>query len=85
MKTHPVIKHLLARKNKKVPVKDGRKIVLVLCGGAMAGIRGAGFLIALKELGLDNAFDEIYALFRWILQCFIFAFWKRKRRHFNIL
>ena len=60
-KLHPVIKHLLARKNKKVPVKDGRKIVLVLCGGAMAGIRGAGFMIALNELGLDSAFDEIYA------------------------
>lgn len=60
MKIHTVIKHLLARKHKKVPIKDGRKIALVLFGGAMTGIRGAGSMIALKELGLDNAFDEIY-------------------------
>jgi hypothetical protein len=60
-KLHPVIKHLLARKNKKVPVKDGRKIALVLFGGAMAGVRGGGFMIALNELGFDNAFDEIYS------------------------
>jgi predicted patatin/cPLA2 family phospholipase len=59
-KLHPVIEHLLARKNKKVPVQDGRKIALVLFGGAMAGIRGAGALLALHELGLANAFDEIY-------------------------
>lgn len=59
-KLHPVIRHLLARKNKKVPVKDKRKIALVLFGGAMAGIRGAGSMIALKQLGLTHAFDEIY-------------------------
>jgi len=59
-KLHPVIEHLLARKNKKVPVKDRRKIALVLLGGAMAGIRGAGSMVALHELGLSNAFDEIY-------------------------
>ena len=60
-KLHPVIKHLLARKNKKVPVKDGRKIALVLLGGAMSGVHGAGSMIALNELGLTNVFDEIYA------------------------
>jgi predicted patatin/cPLA2 family phospholipase len=60
-KLHPVIQHLLARRNKKVPVKDGRKIVLVLYGGVMASIRGAGIMIALNELGLDYSFDEIYA------------------------
>jgi predicted patatin/cPLA2 family phospholipase len=58
---HPVIQHLLVRKNKKVPIKDGRKIVLVSYGGVMASIRGAGAMIALSELGLDNAFDEVYA------------------------
>jgi predicted patatin/cPLA2 family phospholipase len=59
-KMHPVIEHLLERKNKKIPVKDGRKIALVLFGGAMAGIRGAGAMVALHELGLANAFDEMY-------------------------
>jgi predicted patatin/cPLA2 family phospholipase len=60
-KQHPVIKHLLARRNKKVPVKDGRKIALVLFGGGMAGIRGAGAVIALEELGLNGVFNEIYS------------------------
>jgi predicted patatin/cPLA2 family phospholipase len=60
-KLHPVIKHLLARKHKKVPIKDGRKIALVLFGGAMAGVYGGGAMIALNELCLDSAFDEIYA------------------------
>lgn len=59
---HPVIEHLLARKNKKVPIKDGRKIALVLFGGTMTGIRGAGAGLALEELGLRNAFDEIYSV-----------------------
>jgi hypothetical protein len=58
---HPVARHLLARKNKSVPLRDGRRITLVVCGGAMAGIQGAGAMIALHELGLAHAFDDIYA------------------------
>ncbi len=57
---HPVIENLLARRNKKVPVSDGKKIGLVLYGGFMAGIRGVGAMIALEELGLADAFDEIF-------------------------
>ncbi len=57
---HPVLRHLLARRGKAVPVEDGRKIGLVLYGGAMAGIVGAGACIALHELGLDHAFDHIF-------------------------
>lgn len=59
---HPVIKNLLARKNKQVPTEDGRKIALVLFGGTMVGVRGAGALVALDELGLSQAFDEIYTM-----------------------
>lgn len=44
-----------------MPVKDGRKIALVLFGGAMTGVRNAGVCLALIELGLRGAFDEIYA------------------------
>jgi predicted patatin/cPLA2 family phospholipase len=58
---HPVVRHLLARKNKSVPVSDGRRIALVLYGGAMASIQGAGAMIAFRELGLTHAFDDIYA------------------------
>lgn len=59
---HPVIEHILARKQKRVPVNDSRKIALVLHGGLMTSIRGAGAMIALEELGLSHAFDEIYTV-----------------------
>lgn len=58
---HPVARNLLARKGKKPHFNDGRKIALVLCGGIMAGAVGAGAVIALEELGLRNAFDDIHA------------------------
>lgn len=59
---HPVIKHILARKNKKVPVSDGRKIALVLFGGTMSGVRGGAAMIAFQEMGLAHAFDSIYGI-----------------------
>src|SRR3989344_6231968 len=59
---HPVIEHLNNRRNKAVPINDGRKIALVSFGGTMTGINGAGAMIALEELGLSYAFDEIYAI-----------------------
>lgn len=59
---HSVLEHIAARRNKKVPIKDGRKIALVLLGGLMTGVRGGGAMIALEELGLSHAFDSIYAV-----------------------
>lgn len=59
---HPVIRNLLARKNKSGSVNDGRKIALVLYGGIMLGVRGAGGLCALEQAGLSHAFDEIYTM-----------------------
>jgi len=59
---HLVIKHLFARKNKKVPVKDGRNIVLVNFGGFMTGAYSAGAMLALVEMGYQGAFDEIYTI-----------------------
>ena len=56
---HPVIENIYNRRNKKVPVKDGRKIVMLLYGGVMSGMRGSGALISLHQLGLAHAFDEI--------------------------
>jgi len=58
---HPVAQHLLQRKNKSIPIDDGKKIALVLYGGIMRGIRGAAALVALEEMGLRQAFDEVYA------------------------
>jgi len=57
---NPVLKHILARKNKSVPISDDHKIGLCLYGGFMNGIRGAGALIAFSEMGLSHVFDEIY-------------------------
>ncbi len=59
---HPVIKNILARKNLSVPVNDGRKICLVLFGGIMISVRGAGALTELDKLGLTHSFDEIYSM-----------------------
>ncbi len=59
---HQVIKNLLARKNQTVPINDGRKIALVLFGGIMVGVRGAGALVALQELELTQSFDEVYTM-----------------------
>lgn len=59
---HPVVKNILARQGGKVPINDGRKIALVLHGGLMTGIRGAGAMIALEELGLSHTFDVIYSV-----------------------
>ncbi len=57
---HPVIRNIIARRGKRVPVDDGRKIALVLFGGVMAGIRGGGALFALSDMGLLYVFDEVY-------------------------
>src|SRR3989344_7090399 len=59
---HPVIEHLLKRKNKQLPFPDGRKIVLVLYGGTMTCVRGAAVLEMFAKLGFTNAFDEIYTI-----------------------
>jgi predicted patatin/cPLA2 family phospholipase len=59
---HPVIKHLIYRKSKSTPFNDQKKITLVLFGGAMVGVRGAGMLVALEELGLTESFDEVYGM-----------------------
>ena len=58
---HPVLEHILERKDKSVPVDDGRKIALVLHSGAMRRVRSGGAMIALQDLGLSHAFDEILA------------------------
>jgi predicted patatin/cPLA2 family phospholipase len=59
---HPVINNIRARRGKKAPFDDGRKITLVLYGGIMLGARGAGALRGLEELDLGNVFDSIYTM-----------------------
>jgi predicted patatin/cPLA2 family phospholipase len=59
---HPVIHHLSLRRGKSHPFSDGHKIALVLWGGIMRVARGLGALIALEQLGLNQAFDSIYTV-----------------------
>jgi predicted patatin/cPLA2 family phospholipase len=40
---------------------DGRKLALVVEGGAMRGVFSCGGGVALEALGLTGAFDEVYA------------------------
>src|SRR5688572_6260419 len=39
---------------------DGRKLGLVVEGGAMRGIISCGALLGLEELGMTSVFDEVY-------------------------
>ncbi len=55
-----VVENLLKRSFKKGPFNDGRKIGLVLTGGTMSSVHGAGAVIALEELGLAHSFDFVY-------------------------
>lgn len=59
---HPVIEHIKSRKNKSVPINDGRKIALIMFGGTMTGVRGASALVALEKLGFRDVFDDIYTM-----------------------
>ena len=40
--------------------RDGRKVGLIVEGGAMRGVISCASLMALEELGLTNVFDEVY-------------------------
>jgi predicted patatin/cPLA2 family phospholipase len=40
---------------------DGRKLALIVEGGAMRGVFSCGSGVALESLGLTRAFDEVYA------------------------
>ena len=56
----PIVERILSRQGKKGPFEDGEKMALVLLGGTMAGVNGAGAMIALQQLGLSHAFDAIF-------------------------
>lgn len=43
-----------------VEAGDGRKIALVVEGGGLRGVSTAGGVVALEQLGLTGAFDEVY-------------------------
>jgi predicted patatin/cPLA2 family phospholipase len=62
-RTHPVVQTLLARReagSRPGARSDGRRVALVIEGGAMRGVVSAGMASALDQLGLRDAFDEVH-------------------------
>jgi predicted patatin/cPLA2 family phospholipase len=62
-RAHPVVRTLRARREAcSTPGarRDGRRVALVIEGGAMRGVVSAGMASALDQLGLRDAFDEVH-------------------------
>jgi predicted patatin/cPLA2 family phospholipase len=62
---HPVVEVLRARRyeDSRPGIRsDGYKVALAVEGGGMRGIISAAMMTAIKDRGLENAFDEIYAV-----------------------
>jgi len=63
--THPVVEVLRARREQgSLPGQrsDDYRVALAVEGGGMRGIISASMMVGLKDEGLENAFDEIYAV-----------------------
>ena len=62
-RAHPVVQTLLRRRlegSRPGARTDGRRVALVIEGGAMRGVVSAGMASALDQLGLRDAFDEVH-------------------------
>jgi len=56
------IDHIRARSRKNArTAHDGRKLALIVEGGAMRGVFSSGANTALEKIGLTSAFDEVYS------------------------
>src|SRR5438477_4680687 len=58
--TIDLIKERARRIRQGGPPRDGRKVALIVEGGAMRGVISCAALMGLEELGLTDAFDEVY-------------------------
>jgi predicted patatin/cPLA2 family phospholipase len=61
---HPVVRTIVDRASQGVPnsdgFADGKRLGLVVEGGAMRGIVSLGMLVLLEQLGASSVFDDIY-------------------------
>ncbi len=63
LRHHPVIAAIherAAQRSRPGARSDGRRIALVIEGGGMRGAVSAGMAAAIEQLGLLDAFDEVY-------------------------
>jgi predicted patatin/cPLA2 family phospholipase len=63
LRSHPVIEAILRRReqgSRPGARSDGKRIALVIEGGGMRGVVSAGMAAAIEQLGLRDAFDEVY-------------------------
>jgi predicted patatin/cPLA2 family phospholipase len=58
--TVDLLKERLRRAKQGRETQDGRKVGLIVEGGAMRGVISCASLMALEELGLTEVFDEVY-------------------------
>jgi predicted patatin/cPLA2 family phospholipase len=63
LRGHRVVQTLLRRRaegSKPGARSDGRSVALLIEGGGMRGVVSAGMTAAIEQLGLRDAFDEVY-------------------------
>src|SRR6266576_7212705 len=58
--TIDLIKERARRIRQGGPPQDGRKVALIVEGGAMRGVISCAALMSLQDLGLTTVFDEVY-------------------------
>ena len=64
-KNSQVVKNLLRKRDllsQEDPTHKQIRSVLVICGGAMRGVYGAGAAVAFHDLGLSNVFDVVIGI-----------------------
>ena len=63
---HPVARTIIERATSGAPssggYQDGRRLGLVVEGGAMRGIVSLGMLVLLEQLGATDVFDETFTV-----------------------
>jgi predicted patatin/cPLA2 family phospholipase len=60
VKTIDLLKERARRWRRGSPPDDGRKIALIVEGGAMRGVISCAALMSLQDLGMTAVFDEVY-------------------------
>jgi predicted patatin/cPLA2 family phospholipase len=58
--TVDLLKERVCRARQSREIQDGRKVGLIVEGGAMRGVISCASLMALEELGMTEIFDEVY-------------------------